>query len=77
VATHGRGIWIIDDISPWRALTASVLEQTAVFLPVPPAVQFVQAFGGWAEGDNSRPGATLTSRGDSCEQRKAFAVEAL
>ena len=21
LATHGRGIWVIDDISPWRALT--------------------------------------------------------
>src|SRR5205814_6446497 len=56
LATHGRGIWIIDDISPWRALTPSLLEQTAAFLPVPPAVQFLQAFGGWAEGDNSFTG---------------------
>ena len=38
LATHGRGIWIIDDISPWRALTPAVMEHTAAFLPVPPAV---------------------------------------
>jgi photosystem II stability/assembly factor-like uncharacterized protein len=53
LATHGRGIWIIDDISPWRALTPAAMEQTATFLPVPPAVQYIQSFGGWAEGDNS------------------------
>jgi photosystem II stability/assembly factor-like uncharacterized protein len=56
LATHGRGIWIIDDISPWRALTAAAIEQTAAFLPVPPAVQSLQGFGGWAEGDNSFTG---------------------
>jgi len=56
LGTHGRGIWIIDDISPWRALTPAVMEQTAAFLPVPPAVQYLQSFGGWAEGDNSFTG---------------------
>src|SRR5678815_5381311 len=25
LATHGRGIWIIDDISPWRALTMAAI----------------------------------------------------
>jgi hypothetical protein len=56
LATHGRGIWIIDDISPWRALTPETLEAPATFLPVPQAVQYVQGFGGWAEGDNSFSG---------------------
>ena len=56
LATHGRGIWIVDDISPWRALTPAAIEQTAAFLPVPPAVQYLQGFGGWSEGDNSYNG---------------------
>jgi len=56
LATHGRGIWIVDDISPWRTLTPAAMEQTAAFLPVPRAVQFIQSFGGWAEGDNSYTG---------------------
>ncbi|HEY1336138.1 MAG TPA: sialidase [Bryobacteraceae bacterium] len=51
VATHGRGIWIIDDISPLRALTPQLMSQTAGFLPVAPAAQRLEAFGGWAEGD--------------------------
>ncbi|HEX4008049.1 MAG TPA: glycosyl hydrolase [Acidobacteriaceae bacterium] len=53
LATHGRGIWIIDDISPWRALTPGLMAKDAAFLPGPPAVQYVPSNGGWAEGDNS------------------------
>jgi hypothetical protein len=56
LATHGRGIWIIDDISPWRALTPAVMEQTAGFLPMPHALEYLQGFGGWADGDNSYSG---------------------
>ena len=51
IATHGRGIWIIDDITPLRALTQDVLSKDIVFLQAEPAVQKIQAFGGWANGD--------------------------
>ncbi len=51
LATHGRGIWIIDDISPLRALTPALMTEDAGFLPAPPAVQIMEASGGWAEGD--------------------------
>jgi hypothetical protein len=51
IATHGRGIWIIDDISPLRALTPQVLASSAAFLPGRPTVQRLQAGGGWANGD--------------------------
>jgi hypothetical protein len=53
LATHGRGIWIIDDISPLRALTPDVMAQTATFLTPRPAVEYVEANGGWAEGDET------------------------
>jgi photosystem II stability/assembly factor-like uncharacterized protein len=56
VATHGRGIWIIDDITPLRALTPQVLNSDATFLPTRPVVQRIQAFGGWPEGDASFSG---------------------
>ncbi|MGZ4788684.1 MAG: WD40/YVTN/BNR-like repeat-containing protein [Terriglobales bacterium] len=56
LATHGRGIWIIDDISPYRALTAQLMEQDAGFLPVPPAVEYIQADASWAEGDEAYTG---------------------
>ena len=36
IATHGRGIIIIDDLTPLRNLSQSVLEQEFAFLPVRP-----------------------------------------
>jgi hypothetical protein len=37
LATHGRGIWIVDDISPLRALTPALMSQESGFPPMPPA----------------------------------------
>ena len=51
LATHGRGIWIIDNISPMRALTPDLMSEYAAFLPIPPAVQWMETSGGWMEGD--------------------------
>jgi photosystem II stability/assembly factor-like uncharacterized protein len=50
VATHGRGIWIVDDITTLRKLTPEVMTQEAVFLQAKPAQQRLQANGGWADG---------------------------
>jgi hypothetical protein len=51
IATHGRGIWIVDDITPLRALNAGTLSAEAVFIEARPAVQSVSGGGGWALGD--------------------------
>jgi len=51
LATHGRGIWIVDNIAPLRALTPQLLQAEAGFLPVPQVVQWMETFAGWAEGD--------------------------
>jgi photosystem II stability/assembly factor-like uncharacterized protein len=51
IATHGRGIWIVDDITPLRALTPEMLAKEAAFMPSAPVVQRIQAFGGWSSGD--------------------------
>ncbi len=51
IATHGRGIWIVDDITPLRALTPATLASNAVFLKARPIVQRIPAQGGWANGD--------------------------
>jgi photosystem II stability/assembly factor-like uncharacterized protein len=51
VATHGRGIWIVDDITPLRKLTPDVMAQEATFLQAKPAQQRLPANGGWAEGN--------------------------
>ena len=51
LATHGRGIWIVDDITPWRALTPDLLPQEATFVSARPVQQRIQGGGGWANGD--------------------------
>lgn len=51
IGTHGRGIWIVDDISPLRALTSETLAKEAVFVQAQPSVQRVPAQGGWPNGD--------------------------
>jgi photosystem II stability/assembly factor-like uncharacterized protein len=51
IATHGRGIWIIDDLTPLRALTPDLLAKEAAFIEARPTVQQLPAGGGWASGD--------------------------
>ena len=58
LATHGRGLWIIDDLTPLRALASEaagapggVLSRVAAFLPSRPVQQRIQGNGGWPEGD--------------------------
>jgi hypothetical protein len=61
LATHGRGIWIVDDISPLRTLTPEVMTKEAMLIPGRPSFQYFDVEGGWPEGDESfrgrsRPG---------------------
>ncbi|HMH79130.1 MAG TPA: hypothetical protein VK514_02845 [Candidatus Acidoferrum sp.] len=57
VATHGRGIWIIDDITPLRKLTPEVMAKDVVFLQGRPPQQRLVSNGGWAEGSAAFNGA--------------------
>ena len=66
LGTHGRGIWIIDDITPLRALTADLLKQESSFVSARPVQQRIQGNGGWANGqavfvgDNPPDAAIIT-----------------
>jgi photosystem II stability/assembly factor-like uncharacterized protein len=51
IATHGRGIWIIDDITPLRKLVPGTLTKGGAFVQTKPVVQVLSAGGGWANGD--------------------------
>ena len=51
IATHGRGIWIIDDLTPLRALSDAVVQKQTAFLPIRGVQQRMPASGGWVEGD--------------------------
>ena len=61
LATHGRGLWIIDDVSPLRALTPEVLASTSSLLPGRPVVERVEGRGGWSNGDAVFIGADPTN----------------
>ncbi|MBV8063283.1 MAG: hypothetical protein JOY51_06780 [Nevskia sp.] len=66
IATHGRGIWIVDDITPLRSLTPQVLAGDAAFIAARPVQQRIEANGGWSNGDavfvgqNPPDGAVIT-----------------
>ena len=56
IATHGRGIWIVDDISPLRSLRRDVLASEAALIHGRSAQQRIEGNGGWANGDASYVG---------------------
>jgi photosystem II stability/assembly factor-like uncharacterized protein len=64
IATHGRGIIIIDDLTPLRNLNQSILAQEFTFLPVRPyyfpSGTGVQDFPGDAEYTGSNPTSAAT-----------------
>jgi photosystem II stability/assembly factor-like uncharacterized protein len=66
LATHGRGIWIVDDITPLRHLTPELAAQDAAFISARPVQQRIEANGGWFlgaaafTGDNPATGAVIT-----------------
>jgi photosystem II stability/assembly factor-like uncharacterized protein len=59
MATHGRGVYILDDLTPLRALTPRVLQADAALLPSRPAVMTIpageQRFDGDAEFSGDSP----------------------
>ncbi|HEV7521532.1 MAG TPA: sialidase [Candidatus Angelobacter sp.] len=59
LATHGRGIWIIDDISSLRSLTPDLMSKDAVLLDST-SIQYLNSNGGWAEGDSTFSGPSRT-----------------
>ena len=66
VATHGRGIWIVDDITPLRQVNSALLQQQAAFVTGRPVQQRINADAGGAlgsavfVGDNPTNGAVIT-----------------
>jgi len=66
LATHGRGIWIVDDITPLRQLTPELIARDAAFVSARPVQQRIEAQGGWVNGaaafigENPQAGAVIT-----------------
>ncbi len=66
LGTHGRGIWIIDDVSALRSLDDATLARDGAFLAARPVQQRIAGVGGWTEGDAkfsgpSAPGGAVIS----------------
>lgn len=61
VATHGRGIWIIDDITPLRALTPEGLTKDVFFIEARPSMQSISGGGGWSIGNAEFVGPNPTN----------------
>src|SRR5208282_37933 len=59
LATHGRGIYILDDLTPIRALTPELLAKDLVMLPSRPSVLNLPASEQRADGDSEFMGRTL------------------
>jgi photosystem II stability/assembly factor-like uncharacterized protein len=59
LATHGRGIYILDDLTPIRALTPELLGKDLVMLPSRPSVLALPASEQRFDGDSEFAGRTL------------------
>jgi hypothetical protein len=71
IATHGRGIWIIDNISPLRQLTPEVIAKDAVVFETQPSIQYFFANGGWPQGDGGFTGPSRPSDAQITYYQKA------
>lgn len=60
VATHGRGIFILDDLSPLRKLTRDVLAADGAFLETRPSVLVIPSNEQRFEGDADYSGESLS-----------------
>ncbi len=61
VATHGRSLWILDDLTPLRLLTPQVVAQDVFLFPIMDATRWRYHFGGGRSGGSDNPprGAVL------------------
>ncbi|MGE5346572.1 MAG: WD40/YVTN/BNR-like repeat-containing protein [Acidithiobacillales bacterium] len=59
IATHGRGLYIVDDLTPLRNLTPEVLDSTVTLLPSRPAVLTIPTGEQRFDGDGDFEGHAL------------------
>ncbi len=59
IATHGRGIYILDDLTPLRAITPEILAQDAAILPSRPTQLALPSFEQRFDGDSEFIGRSL------------------
>jgi hypothetical protein len=57
ISTYGRGIWILDDLSPLQQLTPQIQASPAYLFPVRPAYRFTDVAGNYSMNDDPTAGA--------------------
>jgi len=77
LATHGRGIWIVDDISPLRTLTPEMMTKEATLIPGRGAIQYFDVDGGWPEGNETFRGRNRPADAQSLITRKGGTSSAI
>jgi photosystem II stability/assembly factor-like uncharacterized protein len=56
ISTYGRGIFVLDDISPLQQLTPQIQASKAYFFPVRPAYRFTDVNGNYSMNDDQTAG---------------------
>ncbi len=74
LATYGRGFWVLDDVTPLRALARGLAEGTAL-LPPRPAFRLLEREAAWSEPYSAAAGRN-PERGALLHYRLPAAVEA-
>jgi photosystem II stability/assembly factor-like uncharacterized protein len=49
-ATHGRSLYVLDNILPLEDLTPKARDSSVHLFPIAPGFEFLQGYGGWFEG---------------------------
>jgi photosystem II stability/assembly factor-like uncharacterized protein len=63
IATHGRSLYILDDLTPLRALSAETLAKDVAFLPARPAeLRLRPSIGSWFGGNDEFVGSNPSSQ---------------
>jgi photosystem II stability/assembly factor-like uncharacterized protein len=56
ISTYGRGIWILDDLSPLQQLTPAIQASKTFLFPIRPAYRFTDIAGNYASNDDPTAG---------------------
>jgi len=60
ISTYGRGIWILDDLSPLQQMTPQIQQSKAYLFPIRPAYRFTDVAGNYSMNDDPTAGSNPT-----------------
>ncbi|MBC8030490.1 MAG: hypothetical protein H7Z16_10295 [Pyrinomonadaceae bacterium] len=82
VATHGRSVWILDDVTPIQRMTSAIVNSNAHLFPIRPGLRYASFFTRYGIGDkvftgpNPSYGALITYYlKDKLDDKATFKIE--